>query len=147
MAAADGPAAAPAARRRAPLALDSDRDFAGFVGRMIQGSARERFSDDQLDLASTRAAHRRVHLALRECRNEKDGLDITCWCREACGDEYRGLAACMRDAPAEPADRPRCGPECEALSRCVRGEWRQLLLAISPGPGPEDARERRLGDL
>mmetsp|Transcript_46801 Transcript_46801/g.150391 ORF Transcript_46801/g.150391 Transcript_46801/m.150391 type:complete len:170 (+) Transcript_46801:65-574(+) len=124
-------------KRRPPLALDQDRDFGNFVGRMVNGSRREHFSDEQLSFASSAPARRRVRTVLQTCRNKQGMLDMTCFTREACTEQVQSLASCLHDGGSEAAalasGETMCKKECDALSRCVKDEWRKFLTGISPG--------------
>eukprot|EP00931_Biecheleriopsis_adriatica_P065612 TRINITY_DN40113_c0_g1_i1.p1 TRINITY_DN40113_c0_g1~~TRINITY_DN40113_c0_g1_i1.p1 ORF type:complete len:152 (-),score=41.10 TRINITY_DN40113_c0_g1_i1:66-521(-) len=114
--------------------LDNDKDFHYFVGRMVQGAALEDYAEEQLHEAMRSPAGRRRLQVLQKCRGQEGkGLDVTCFCREACFNAYTQLAVCIRSASqAEAQDTNVCRLEAEALTGCVRDEWKQFLLAASP---------------
>ncbi|CAE7293841.1 unnamed protein product [Symbiodinium natans] len=121
--------------------LDSDKDFHQFVSRMVQGAVLREYSDEQLwSVISNRAARHRLSL-LQKCRGKEGRLDVTCFCREACGPEYMQLATCVRSSKSLDAGPELCQDQVAALTGCVRAEWKAFLMASSPSLKP-DALER-----
>mmetsp|Transcript_22428 Transcript_22428/g.36004 ORF Transcript_22428/g.36004 Transcript_22428/m.36004 type:complete len:146 (-) Transcript_22428:21-458(-) len=116
--------------RKAAGVLDDDKEFHQFVGRMAQASTPDQYADDQLWNLQRTAAGRRNASVIQSCRGKNGrGLDISCFCREACRPDYSKLAACVR---AYQEDSSRCREEGEQLTRCVRNEWKQFLFLASP---------------
>ncbi|CAE7401395.1 unnamed protein product [Symbiodinium microadriaticum] len=117
--------------------LDSDQDFHHFVGRMVQGAVFREYSDEQLwTVIANRAARHRLSL-LQKCRSKEGRLDVTCFCREACGSQYQQLAVCVRSSKAADAGPELCKEQVAALTSCVRAEWKAFLLSSSPSLQPE----------
>ncbi|CAE7412101.1 unnamed protein product, partial [Symbiodinium pilosum] len=117
--------------------LDSDKDFHHFVSRMVQGAVLREYSDEQLwAVIENRTARQRLAL-LQKCRGKEGRLDVTCFCREACGQEYAKLAACVRSSKTADAGPELCKDEVAALTGCVRAEWKAFLMAASPSLKPE----------
>ncbi|CAL1131197.1 unnamed protein product [Cladocopium goreaui] len=106
-------------KERKPGLLDSDKDFPNFVGRMIHGAMLRDYSEEQLWQVLGKPSSRRRLAILQQCRGKQGRLDATCFCKEACGDEYVALANCVRNGSAE-----SCQDYVSSLTGCVRDEWK-----------------------
>eukprot|EP00434_Breviolum_minutum_P035890 symbB.v1.2.031787.t1/scaffold3728.1/size51370/2 len=115
------------AEQRKPGLLDSDKDFPNFVGRMVHGAMLKDYSEEQLWQVIEKSSSRRRLAILQKCRGKQGRLDATCFCKEACGDEYVSLANCVRSSSAE-----SCQEYVAALTGCVRDEWKAFLMSSSP---------------
>eukprot|EP00438_Fugacium_kawagutii_P009886 Skav200530 [mRNA] locus=scaffold3153:12472:14193:- [translate_table: standard] len=116
-----------AEKERKPGLLDSDKDFPSFVGRMVHGAMLRDYSEEQLWQVIEKPSSRRRLAILQKCRGKQGRLDATCFCKEACGEEYASLANCVRNSSAE-----SCQDHVSALTGCVRDEWKAFLMSSSP---------------
>eukprot|EP00746_Dinoflagellata_sp_MGD_P019710 gnl/MRDRNA2_/MRDRNA2_145851_c0_seq1.p1 gnl/MRDRNA2_/MRDRNA2_145851_c0~~gnl/MRDRNA2_/MRDRNA2_145851_c0_seq1.p1 ORF type:complete len:156 (-),score=39.22 gnl/MRDRNA2_/MRDRNA2_145851_c0_seq1:23-490(-) len=121
--------------KSSPFSLD--KEFQTFVQRLLKIAEPTLYSEEQLALATTPEARKKVHRALLDCKGKNGRFNLTKFCQHACGPEYSSLANCWVSQSQDGEDlRPpelRCRIECLDLCACVRAEWSTMLFSVSPG--------------